>query len=170
MKMLGKCLYAAAAVLLAGILLLNLWVIGARTFLHQEQPTLFGWSQAIVLSGSMEPAFSAGDLLILHRERSYGPDDIITFTEDGALITHRIVEERPDGFITRGDANNTADDSLVRPGSIHGRVAAVIPCVGNIVLFLRQPIGLMAVVLLSLLLFWGGDMIRGFGRKEREAE
>lgn len=67
----------------------------------------------IVTSGSMSPEFEAGDLIMIVRVDPYElkVDDIITFsTEDGKLLTHRIVELKKDGeIITKGDANKTAD-------------------------------------------------------------
>lgn len=134
---------------------------------HQENPELFGWSFAVVLSGSMEPAFSAGDLLLIHRQDSYRQREIVTFSESGTLITHRIAEETEEGFVTKGDANNAPDENLVSTDRIYGKVAAVIPGVGKAVLFLRRPAGLLGILLLSGLLFWGGDIAQQFRKAGR---
>lgn len=141
------------------IILFNLWQIGAKVIFHRENPELFGWSSAVVLSGSMEPAFSAGDLLLIHRKDSYRTGDIITFSENGALITHRIAKETGEGFITKGDANNVPDNSPVSAERISGKVTAVIPGAGTVLLFFGKPAGLLALFFVSGLLLWGEDIL-----------
>lgn len=51
------------------VILLNLWQLTSMKLTGQELPTIFGWSDAVVLSGSMEPTFSIGDLLVIHEEK-----------------------------------------------------------------------------------------------------
>lgn len=122
-----------------GVLLLSqLWQISARLLLHQKLPFFLGIAQLDVLSGSMEPAFSVGDRLIVRRGRGYAVGDVITFEEEGAFITHRIIGGSGAGFITKGDANPVEDSKAVRPEAIEGRVILVIPGGGNpfVILFL----------------------------------
>lgn len=83
------------------VILLNLWQLTSMKLTGQELPTIFGWSDAVVLSGSMEPTFSIGDLLVIHEEKTYQCGDIITFSDGAFVTTHRIVEETAEGFITR---------------------------------------------------------------------
>lgn len=75
------------------VILLNLWQLTSMKLTGQELPTIFGWSDAVVLSGSMEPTFSIGDLLVIHEEKTYQCGDIITFSDGAFVTTHRIVEE-----------------------------------------------------------------------------
>ncbi len=64
-----------------------------------------------IASGSMEPALSTGSLAVITPPpERVQPGMVITFVGDGRLVTHRVVEVRPDGFpVTQGDANNTPD-------------------------------------------------------------
>lgn len=139
--------------LLAVVFLMSLWQFAARVFLRQELPQVFGYTQVTVLSGSMEPAFSAGDLLVLHAQDRYKPGDIISFWEDGSLITHRLVEQTADGAITKGDSNHVLDQQPVQEDQIVGRVVLALPHAGSILLFLRTPPG-VCVLLLAGLLIW----------------
>ena len=75
----------------------------------------FGWGVVRVLSGSMEPTFSEGSLLVVSRVVS--PDevsagDIVVYDAGQSLVAHRVVEVSDDAFVTQGDANNTPDDSI----------------------------------------------------------
>lgn len=71
------------------------------------------WYKIVVIEGSsMEPTLSAGDAIVLTRPPDeIEPGMILTLEVDGNVVTHRVVEVRPDGsFVTKGDANEAADD------------------------------------------------------------
>jgi signal peptidase len=99
-----------------------------------------GYRGLTVLSGSMEPTFSAGDVLVQHEvsPRSIAVGDIVTFRDpEGGdrLITHRVrgVVER-DGrveVITRGDANSGSERWSVPVDGHLGRVVARVPRLGR---------------------------------------
>ena len=90
---------------------------------------VFGKSILRVVSGSMEPSIYAGDYILVEKvscdELKEG--DIITFySEDKSIYgmpnTHRIIAVNEDGsFITKGDANSTADETAVTPDRIIGK-------------------------------------------------
>lgn len=157
-KRILKFVHALFIGLLCLVLLCNLWQLAARALFHQEVPAVFGYAQLTVLSGSMEPAFSAGDMLIIHREESYAVGDVISFRDEGGLTTHRIVGQGPEGFTTKGDFNNAEDSRPVSPDEIAGRVVLVIPFAGRVFLFLRTPLGLLSLLLLGLLLLFLPDL------------
>ena len=83
-----------------------------------------------IASGSMEPALATGSLAIITPPpEQMQPGMVITFVADGRLVTHRVIEVRPDGFpVTQGDANNTPDqfDSV----TVVGQVQFTIPLLG----------------------------------------
>lgn len=155
-----KFLYALPIGLLCLILLCNLWQLAARVLFHQELPTVFGYAQLTVISGSMEPTFSAGDILIIHREESYQVGDVISFWDEGGLTTHRIIGQGSEGFTTKGDFNNAEDSRPVTANEIAGRVVLVIPLAGQLILFLRTPLGFLLLLLLGLLLLFLPDLWR----------
>ena len=141
------------------ILAASVWLILSKFWLKQEIPSVFGYSPVYVLSGSMEPAFSAGDMILIHPQSQYEPGDVVTFHSDGELVTHRIVGESTEGFMVKGDANNVRDEELVRAQEIVGKQVLVLPRLGGIALFFRTGKGmllLLAIALLALIQsFWG---------------
>ena len=152
MGCMGKCLRTAVLASLVIAVLLNLCFF--------IRPELFGWSRAVILSGSMEPSMSIGDLVIVHREKEYRVGDIVVFDSGGLSVTHRILEKAQEGFVTKGDANNVPDKELLSGNHIIGRVAVVIPMVGKAVLFLKNPAGMMLIMMLAIWLIWGADVVR----------
>ena len=152
MGCMGKCLRTAVLASLVIAVLLNLCFF--------IRPELFGWSRAVILSGSMEPSMSIGDLVIVHREKEYRVGDIVVFDSGGLSVTHRILEKAQEGFVTKGDANNVPDKELLSENHIIGRVAVVIPMVGKAVLFLKNPAGMMLIMMLAIWLIGGADVVR----------
>jgi signal peptidase len=102
-------------------------------------PRLIGAAPLAVLSGSMEPTYSPGDLVIAQPVdvQSLNPGDVITFqpnSGDPALVTHRIIgfsfgDGEISEVITQGDANGASDKPLV-PGQVMGKVLYSLPYLG----------------------------------------
>ena len=60
----------------------------------------------VVLSGSMEPVIPVGSVVIIDQSKTaVSARDIAAFSRNGQTVTHRIIKETEDGFITKGDAN-----------------------------------------------------------------
>lgn len=151
-KLIGRIVSIALTVVLAVLLACNLYLIAARAITGDPQPTVFGYSSAVVVSGSMSGAIEVNDMVICHREESYAPGDVITFKSGSSVVTHRIVKETQDGFVTKGDANNTTDLEPVLPEQIIGRVVLVVPQVGQLIAALRTPLGMICLVLIGYIL------------------
>ncbi|MEU9372583.1 signal peptidase I [Streptomyces sp. NPDC048255] len=95
----------------------------------------WGWSPSVVVSGSMEPALSRGDVVAVQPvgAHSVGGGAVIAFHDDthgGRLTTHRAIERQGTTYVTKGDANRGPDTMPVTPDKLEGVVAAVIPWVG----------------------------------------
>lgn len=108
-----------------------------------------------VLSGSMEPAIHTGSVVVIRPEAQYKVDDVVTFgknTKKDIPTTHRIVSSRvQDGvmvFKTQGDANNSFDNIEIQQNDIHGKVLFSIPFMGYVIDFVRQPAGLVLVIVI----------------------
>lgn len=124
-------------------------------------PLALGQRPYTVLTGSMEPAIGAGDIIVVERispsEASSG--EVVTFSDpakSGRLITHRVRSSRRRGgqidFVTKGDANNTVERWRVPADGVISRVRYRVPEVGRLALLTRSREGLVLVVLLPLLL------------------
>ena len=101
-RMLGyvcKIIQWAVTLLLAFLLACNLYLLAMEHFAGVTCPTVFGYSTAVILSGSMEPALSVDDLILNHAQDHYEEGDIITFRTDNSLTTHRIVAVTAEGSV-----------------------------------------------------------------------
>jgi len=153
LKRITRIISIAVTAVLAVLLIANVYTIIARAATGKQNTTFFGFSSAVVITGSMSGTIEVNDLIICREQRDYNVGDIVTYTTPGgSLVTHRIVSESDLGFITRGDANNTPDSQPVSPESIVGRVVCTIPGIGLFIEYLRTPLGLACVVLVGLLL------------------
>ena len=106
---------------------------------------------ATVLSNSMQPTFSAGDV-VLTRPVAVGAlreGDVIAFVPPGSTrpLMHRITAIRGGVMTTRGDANGASDPwQLQLTGPTVERAVAVLPYVGWSTQF-QRPLLLAAAVL-----------------------
>ena len=148
----GRVLQVGCTALLALLLACNLYLIAMEHIFGVESPTIFGYSSAIVVSGSMEPALSVDDWIVNHAQESYLEGDIITFHSGESLTTHRIVAVDAAGFVTQGDANNAADVGTVAPEQVVGKVVWRIPSVGGVIEYFKTPFGMMAFLFAGVLL------------------
>ena len=149
---------------LIGLLIgLNLYLANARGIGGNQLPMPFGYGLANVLSGSMEPTFSKGALLLVKEETDIEVGNIVVYQSGNELIVHRIVELDDDTVITRGDANNV-DDSPFPRSEIKGVVVTWIPYLGTVAGLLKTPAGILVVLVGAFFL------LEGSFRRQREAD
>lgn len=138
--------------ILMGIVLgINLYLANARNIAGNQLPMPFGMGAAVVLSGSMEPNLSKGDLIFVQRTEPLQLEDIIVYQSGSSLIVHRIVSMYGDTIVTQGDANNVPDEPI-STSQIKGKVIGHIPWVGNVLNFLKIPVVSLAVLILAFAL------------------
>ena len=86
-------------------------------------PTIFGHKPLVVISNSMNPILKVGGILYYENidlnELKVG--DILVYKTKAHIISHRIVEIKEEGFITKGDANNTIDSNLINKNQVLGK-------------------------------------------------
>lgn len=152
MRVISKFINAVLIAILLIVFAGTAWNLAMKVFFKQNYPKIFGYSHAIVLTGSMEPTIKAGDLIIFKEQPEYDVGDIITYGLQGTCVTHRVIEKSDDGFVTQGDANNTPDKKIISPYEILGEVEYIVPNGGNVILKLRSPAGLF-VIIMSILVF-----------------
>lgn len=136
-------------VLLSTLIGYDIYLFNATYICNDALPMPFGSGTAVIMSGSMEPAISVFDVVVVQKADNYFINDIITYEENGKLVTHRIVEQNGDVYITRGDANNTEDPAISKE-KVLGKVVRVIPSIGRVMLFLQKPIGMLCLMILLL--------------------
>ena len=113
------------------ILGISLYLMKVQDVSGSPMPMPFGIGVANVLSGSMEPTFSRGSLLIVRKTQKVDRGDIVVYQSGSSLVVHRVTEIRKDQIITQGDANNAPDPAFDR-SEIQGVVIGWIPCLGTV--------------------------------------
>ncbi len=95
----------------------------------------------VVLTGSMEPVISAGDIVLLAPAPRTQPKlgDIAAYTarrfsgESVGIFTHRIIGGDPvNGWIMKGDANPSPDIQKPKAEDMNGVVFFIIPWIGKL--------------------------------------
>lgn len=126
----------------------------------------------VVLSGSMEPAMSPGDVVIVDASGPVEAGDVITYRTgaDTVPTTHRVVGVQDSGYETKGDANGNADTGLVGPEAVIGRVVLTIPLVGHVILWANTPVGYVTLVVAPLVLLGASELFAWAKREPAEVE
>jgi signal peptidase len=103
-----------------------------------------------VRTGSMGPTIPSRSAVVI-RSDTFRLGQVIAFHESGAVVTHRFVAENPDGtIVTKGDANITVDPWHTKKSDVIGGVVAAPRNAGYWLIFLRNPAGLLVILLAAL--------------------
>jgi signal peptidase I len=137
----------------AVLLVTSLGIVGAGALLWHD-----GYRVYAVRTGSMSPSYPVGSIVVDTPPSADGAavGSVITFRASGGLVTHRVFETSEDGLTTKGDANNTPDAWTIPPESVVGQVIASVPKLGYLLVFFKQPSGVLSVVagLGTMILLW----------------
>ena len=167
MKVLKKVWSIFSTVVVVLMVLCAVFLMGSR---------LLGFNCYTVISGSMEPTYSVGDLLYV---KKVDPADIkvgdpITFVlnEDLVVATHRVVEvdTEHNRFYTKGDANEIPDSRPVLFQNVKGVPQFAIPKMGYVSDFVQNPPGMYISIVVGgvlILLVFLPDLI---AKKKKEGE
>ena len=144
-----------AVICLAAILLFN-W-------------SVTGWKALAVPTGSMRPSINPGSLVLVHSvpDSSLKVGDVITYAGSSAkakTITHRItkaysISGKVPAFVTKGDANPTADRPIVA-GQVQGKVIVAIPYVGTWLNWTHTLVGILIAIYIPALIIMVQEMRR----------
>ncbi len=140
-------------------------------------PTITGVESpfTVVTSGSMEPTFQVGDLLIVIRANPYElkVGDVIVFKVpwSSSLIVHRIVKvsytDNGPIFYTKGDANPIPDPGYRVTKDIYGKVIFRIPFLGSILnMFQSLPAKVAIITIIAGIMIF--EYIRRLGGRGPE--
>ena len=145
LAVLWRILQILILVIVGIVLLANLYRLAAREIFKVDASTVFGYSSAVVLTGSMSGTIEPDDLIITHKQSDYMVGDVVMYQTDGTPVTHRIVSESDKGYRTKGDANNTDDGTDIPKEAVVGKVVLVIPKIGAAIRLARTPIGMLSL-------------------------
>lgn len=129
----------------------GVYSLNASRLTGDQMPMPFGYGASVVLSGSMEPTLSVGDLLIVRQEESYVPGDVVVYQTGRMAVVHRIVSIDEETVVTKGDANNAPDEPFPAD-ALKGKVIKRLPLVGYPVWALKSPIGVICTIAAAVLL------------------
>lgn len=176
----AKVVRAACFVAFLLLATLSFVLAAASATSPRSQLSIMGRDVLIVKSGSMSPAFDTGDAVLLRRVDSTSRSrlhagDVVTFrtaANPDLVVTHRIAEviTATDGsvtYITKGDANQSRDDTVLTPDRIIGVVNAHVPRGGYVLFALQQP-RISGLFLIALMLAHAGVLASRAAVPQRE--
>lgn len=142
-----KVLYVVIS-LVVGI---NIYLWNAATLASNIMPMPFGWGSSVVMSGSMEPALSENDFVVIHEVENYQVGDIAVYQSGRMLVIHRIISIQGDTVILQGDANN-APDVPVPMSAIKGKLVLAIPKIGKLIRTVKSTPSILIILIAFLLI------------------
>lgn len=158
-KITGNVLYG---IVFTALLLMIVMVISSRA--SGGEPELFGYQFKTVLSGSMEPTFKTGSVILVEEIKdklALKENDVITFRQDEKnVVTHRIVEVVKQGeavlYRTKGDNNEEADMNPVMPENVVAKYSDItVPFIGYFLKYASSPMGTALLLIIPGLLLLG---------------
>ncbi len=94
--------------------------------MKKDYVNVFGYTYFVVATGSMSGTIEVDDIIFVRITKNVKENDIITFkNKDGDIITHRLIRKDGSHYITKGDVNNVADESISK-GQIIGKVKWIV--------------------------------------------
>ncbi len=151
-------------------------VVGYSAFTAQtgeSVPNFLGLNMSKVLTNSMEPEFSAGDMIFSRTVKDASKlkvGDVISFwtviNGEKVINTHRIVEVLDGGtfrsFTTKGDANPVNDTLTVHENSVIGKYSFHISGLGTAFDYLQTSQGFLIVIVIPVAVFFLWQLIQFF--------
>jgi len=137
---------------------------------------LLGLQVFHVISPSMEPTYSEGDLIYV---KTVDPDSVkvgdpITFVlnQDLVVATHRVVaiDSENRQFTTKGDANETEDAAPVHFNNLIGVPIFAIPLLGYVSAYIQSPPGMYIAIALGAALLAAVFLPDLLKKKEKQEE
>lgn len=140
--------------IIAIILIYNIILIVLSSANKISVINILGYKSYIIKTNSMEPTISINDVVITKKveKEEIKIGDVITFLQDGEVITHRITQIDDNGnYTTKGDNNNIEDIFKITYENIEGKHILTIPYLGKIVQALDNKIVFLIITLIILI-------------------
>ena len=150
-------------ILLGLTISLVLFTIISVFFFNNKDAHFFGYKPYIISSESMEPIYQKHCIVII-KKNTYDQvkeKDLIAFKAEkigGKPAFHRVIEVTPEGFVTKGDANQLQDEQVVNRDAFLGRevfhtnaIAKIFPLTQTtqgLILLIGTPVLLIAIIII----------------------
>ena len=157
-EMRRKMMRIIVYILVIPILIYNVTIVYQLFSSSNTTPSFFGYKTFVIVSGSMLPELQIGDIVVIKNveQSDINEEDIISFREGNAIVTHRvkeIIEGENIQYRTKGDANNAEDANLVEIGDVEGEYSFKIPKLGKIIIFMQNKVGIIVIAILIYILY-----------------
>lgn len=160
----------ASIVLVIAVAACAVFLMGSR---------VLGYRVFNVISGSMEPKYSVGDLIYVKtvdvNSIKVGDDITFVLNEDLVIATHRVirVDAENQHFYTKGLANEIADSDPVHFNNVIGVPQFKIPFLGYVSDFIQNPPGMYIAIAVGIVLIVAvflPDMVKKHDNEEKTSE
>lgn len=112
--------------ILSIIAILVVWGFIQISIQGKQYINIFGYSIFQTETRSMATTIEKGDIVIVKIGKdNLQKKDIITYKDENAIITHRIMEMDGDTIIAKGD-NNNVEDEPIKKDDVIGKVVFII--------------------------------------------
>ena len=139
-----KILYNILVIIAFGIIIINV--------MSAKNKSIFGFRIYRVASGSMNPYLQIGDFIVIKKQKEYDTGDIVTYNVNNEyVVTHRIVLINGNEIYTKGDANNTNDNSI-NEQQIIGKMIFKIRGLNYIRYLLTKPLIWILILIIGILI------------------
>lgn len=137
---------------------------------------VMGYQCFTVISGSMEPKYSVGDLIYVKKVDAntikVGDDITFILNEDLVVATHRVVriDAENQRLYTKGLANEIEDSDPVHFNNVIGVPQFSIPKLGYVSNFVQNPPGMYITIGVGIILILAVFLPDMIGKKKNEDE
>lgn len=137
---------------------------------------IMGYQCYTVISGSMEPEYSVGDLIYVKKVDvntiEVGDDITFILNEDLVVATHRVVrvDAEKQHLYTKGLANEIEDSEPVHFNNVIGVPRFSIPKLGYVSDFVQNPPGMYITIGVGIILILAVFLPDMIGKKKKEDE
>ena len=152
MKFLKITLKVLIDIFIAILVIITALFLYSKYISKDRMPNVFGYSILKIVSGSMEPTYSVNDYILIKKQTDYNLNDVVTYVDKyGNFVTHRIVKINRNKIITKGDANNTVDESFDK-SKVQGKVMCKLPNIFSLEFIIIGVIIILTVYVVRLII------------------
>ncbi|MBP3596809.1 MAG: hypothetical protein J6J60_05380 [Clostridia bacterium] len=132
------------------IIFINFILISQWIFNPNEVPNILGYKPYIVMDDSNQTDMKFGEFVLVKKDDNISKNDIVLVKKEFITATSYNVEENKNGMLKL--ENDTKDFVYLSENSIEGKVIFKITFLGEMVLFLQNPIVIVFLIFISILL------------------
>lgn len=146
------------------LVIISFYTLISVKVLGKDYVSFFGYTYFAIASGSMSPTIETNDIIIVKINGKYKKGDIITYKAQNDYITHRVTNVFEKTINTKGDFNNT-EDNTVNKENVLGKVVLIIP--SKIII---RVLGVILLVIIGAILVNFEDIFKKFVVKDKNIE